>query len=174
MGRVVHSPGNRPAPGGGGGAGAARGRGAGRATHGSGDGGGLRVGGRGAVALEQDGRYLGQLVDAVVEPGVAVSPVVVEVVHHGQGEFRARDGESNGVSDPPVAALGGGMLPAILVARLVFRPRAPDAPLLVERADVPEPVDEVVADAGRGFAEHVVDEVIEVVGGAVHVAPVRR
>ena len=61
-------PGSKPGPN------ALRDRPPGGAGVGSGDGGGLRVGGRGAAALEQDGRYLGQLVGAVVEPGRAVPP----------------------------------------------------------------------------------------------------
>src|ERR1035438_3875969 len=138
------------------------------------DGGGLGVRAGRVMALEKGRRDLGELVGAIPEAGITVFAVIAQVVHDGQGVPLVWSGESDGVGDPDAVRGPGVLFPAVLVAGLVLWPGPPDSPLLIDGADVLEPVDEIAPDAGGGLGEDVVDQVVEVLRGGVDVAPVGR
>src|ERR1019366_1118345 len=95
---------------------------------------------------------------------------VVEVVHDRQRVRLGGTREPHGVGDPPfVAGAERVLLPAVLVAGLVGWPGAPYAPLLVVHAHVLQLADQVVPDTGGRLGEDVIHQVVEVLGGAVHV-----
>src|SRR6202044_206879 len=104
---------------------------------------------RGVLALEEQGGDLGEFVGAVLEAGVPVLVEALQVVHDGQRVPLVRAGEPDGVGDPDTDRAGI-LFPAVLVAGMVPGPGPPHAPLLVEGADVLEPVDEIVPDSGGG------------------------
>ena len=63
------------------------------------------------------------------------------------------------------------VLPAVLIAGTVGAARSPDSPLL-DGADPSHPMHDVVPVVGREAVEHVVHEVVQILRGAVHKAPV--
>src|SRR3984893_10974203 len=113
---------------------------------------GLQGGCGNLVALEQDRADLGHRVGAVL-----IVALPLQAVHQGQGVLGAGSGEAHRLDNP------AGLLyrPAILVARLVGRPRAPDPEVLHAR-EVAQFAGGVAAQRRGERAEDVVDEAVQV------------